>query len=487
MTVEEYLWRSVRETPEQAAVSDRTERLTWSELGSRVAESAGGLAGLGVGPGDRVVLLAAPRVGTVVLLWAVLELGAVLVPLHPGLTAPQIAHVVTDCQACLVVTDGQHAADCGAGRPVIPLDELPRAGQAWPTGRPAVGEDDTALLIYTSGTTGNPKGVICPHRQVCAAVEAIGSCLGYRGDDVIACRLPIAFDYGLYQFLLAARVGAEVLVLDPVEDIGMLRLLAARRVSVLPLVPSLARMLITLHRHRPVPTALRLVTNTGARMAPALMEDFLGCFPGVRYVSMYGMTECKRVSVLPAEEWAEAPESVGRAIPGDEILILDGDGEPVPTGQVGEIVVRGSTVMNGYWGVPMDEQDRYRPAPGGGLELHTGDRGRLDGTGRLYFVGRDDDIVKRHGARISLNEIEAAAEQVDGVESAVALHPSGPAEELTVCFTGRASPQTLGARLAERLDPARRPTRLVRLEAIPLTRNAKPDRRLLESSGHAGS
>ncbi|WP_377173001.1 class I adenylate-forming enzyme family protein [Propionibacterium acidifaciens] len=481
MVVQELLWDSVRNRPDRPAVSDRTERLRWSELGARVAATADELTDLGVRPGDRVVALAGPCVRTVVLMWAVLELGAVFVPLHPGLTRMQVDHVVNDCDARVVVADGPAGAPLAGGRRVIDLADLPRVGAAPRPRRATTSENGPALLIYTSGTTGNPKGVVCPHRQVRAAVESIGSCLGYRSDDVIACRLPLAFDYGLYQLLLAADCGAEVVIVSAAEDVRLLRIIVERGVTVVPLVPSLARMLIALHRHRPVGTVLRLVTNTGARMAPALMEEFLERFPRVQYASMYGMTECKRISILPTNEWRAHPESVGRAIPGDEILILDENGEPVGTGHPGEIVVRGRTVMSGYWGVPMEAQDRYRRAPDGSVELHTGDRGRLDDTGRLFFMGRNDDIVKRHGIRISLNEIESAAERVEGVDAAVALHPSGPSESLTLCFTGPADPDSLGITLEEFLDQARAPDRIIRMDSIPLTHNAKPDRRQLEN------
>lgn len=482
MAVQEFLWNSVRIRPDQAAVRDRFEQLSWSELGSRVTALACGLTGLGAGSGDRIVVLARPCAQTVALMWATLEIGAVFVPLHPESTTTQVSHVVDDCDARIIVTADRQGDvhDCGSGRLVIGLGDLPNTGGGVRRRSVAVAQDDPALLIYTSGTTGRPKGVVCPHRQVSAAVGSIAACLGYRSDDVIACRLPLAFDYGLYQLLLAAECGAEAVVITAAEDIHLLRIMTEQEVTVVPLVPSLARMLITLHRRRPTETALRLVTNTGARMPPALMEEFLSRFPQAEYVSMYGMTECKRISILPPDEWRAHPESVGRAIPGDTVLILGEDGAPVEAGIPGEIVVRGTTVMDGYWGIPMEEQDRYRVAPGGTRELHTGDQGYLDENGLLYFIGRTDDIVKRHGVRLSLNEVESAAEQIDGVEAAVALHPFGPSETLTLCFTGSIGPEALGIGLPRLLDPARAPNRIIRLDSIPLTTNAKPDRRRLE-------
>jgi acyl-coenzyme A synthetase/AMP-(fatty) acid ligase len=198
------------------------------------------------------------------------------------------------------------------------------------------------------------------------------------------------------------------------------------------------------------------------------------------------MTECKRISILDPVEYAERPDSVGRPIPGDQVRIVDGDQRDLGPDEVGEIVVRGATVMAGYWRIPLEEQDRYVRRADGLLELHTGDQGYLDEEGRLYFVGRNDDMIKRRGIRMGLTEIEDAAEQVPGVTAAVALRPESEDGPLHLGVQTGLSAQEIRVHLARRLDRARMPDLITRIDAVPLTANGKPDRaaakRLIDTS-----
>ena len=332
------------------------------------------------------------------------------------------------------------------------------------------------MLIYTSGTTGLPKGIMCPHRQVATAARIVHDCLGYRTDDVILCRLPLSFDYGLYQILMSAISGSAVVLRDGgAQDRNLVRDIARHGVTVVPVVPSMASMLITLQRRDQLPTIVRLFTNTGARLAPETANQLLASFPGSRYASMYGMTECKRISILPVEEYETHPDSVGRALPSTHVEIVDAQGVPVPAGEHGEITVSGPTVMNGYWQVPNSPSGRFRPS-GHGLTLFTGDRGWMDEEGRLYLLGRDDEIVKHHGIRISLQEIEIAAEAAPGVDAVIALKPASDSAPIEIAYCGSTSPENLARHLETVLDRARRPQFIHQLQQFPLTRNGKPNR-----------
>lgn len=483
MLVTDHFRVSVHARPDHAAIVDGDTTLTWADLDAAVRQARTWLTLEGVEAGDRVVFCAPPDATMVVLLWATLEHGAVFVPLHEDLTADQTAYVARNCDARLVITTPVIAAQLHlpVHQQVVPDPDSWRRVRADPYDLPPAAKldgDDLALLIYTSGTTGQPKGVVCPHRQVAAAAEAIGTCLGYRADDVVLCRLPLSFDYGLYQLLLAVRVGATVVLRGRAADRALLRDMVEHGVTVVPLVPSLARMLTVLQQHRPTATRVRLFTNTGARLSPPVVADLLDAFPAAAYASMYGMTECKRISILPPGEYASHPDSVGYAIPGDEVLIMAEDGTELAAGVTGEIVVRGATVMAGYWGVAPGQQDRYRYTAAG-PQLHTGDQGFVDTDGRLYFVGRNDDIIKRHGIRISLHEIEDVAEQHLGVTAAIALKPVTEDGPLVLVHTGTAS--DLAGHLAAHLDRARRPSSVLAIDAIPLTGNGKPDRAALQS------
>lgn len=460
------------------AVIDADGRLSYRQLSTAVDQAAGWLQTQGVSAGQRVLYAGGNHRAFLAMLYATLRIGAIFVPVSPELTDAQVSHIVEDCTPALAVCSP--GAGEGAGH-TVEADrawlEIQRAMGAPAGSGAAVPDDSPAILIYTSGTTGRPKGVVCPHQQVVAAVRAVQSCLGYRGDDVVLCRVPLSFDYGLYQALLCALSGATLVLAGRGEDIRLLELIERHAVTVVPLVPSLAHMLAMLQRRFRRSAKVRLFTNTGARPGRAVMAELLRAFPGSQFASMYGMTECKRISILPPRQYAVYPDSVGPAIPGDQIRIVDGDkhtlGRPYETG---EIVVWGATVMAGYWGVPVAAQKRFLPRPDGSLELHTGDQGYLDESGRLYFVGRDDDMVKRRGVRISLAEIEHAAERIPGVTAAVALRPDPDDGPLQLVVIAALPPQEIRARLTQVLDPARLPSQITPVDALPLTPNGKPDR-----------
>lgn len=475
MPVSDLFARARAERPGHIALIDAEGPLTYAELGDRADRAAGWLRRQGVGAGDRIVHAGPGDRTFLALLWAALRIGAVFVPVHPDLTDDQTAHIVGDCTAALAICP---PAAGTAARATVEVEraarEIPQAPADFVGAEPA--DDAVALLIYTSGTTGRPKGVVCPHRQILAAVRAVNDRLGYRADDVVLCRLPLSFDYGLYQALLCALTGSTLVLADRGGDLALMRAVDRHGVTVVPLVPSLAQILTLLQKKLRRPTKVRLFTNTGARPSHAVMGELLDAFPGSVFASMYGMTECKRISVLDPALYADHPDSVGRAIPGDHIRIVGPDRRTLPPGEVGEIVVWGETVMAGYWGIPLERQSRYVRRADGSLELHTGDQGRLDADGLLYFVGRDDDMIKRRGVRMGLSEIEHAAERVPGVQAAVAPRPADEGEPLLLAVQTALTPHEVRTALARHLDPARLPDRIVPLETVPLTANGKPDR-----------
>ncbi|MET8248148.1 class I adenylate-forming enzyme family protein [Streptomyces sp. NPDC005202] len=475
MLVSDLFERRRADRGDHPAVIDSEGPLGYGELGEAVDRAVGWLRGQGVTAGERVVYAGGNDRAFLALFYATLRIGAVFVPVHPDLTDIQLGHIVGDCSAALAICSP------GAGQQARRTAEV---AQAWQEVQQApaddfaadIPDDGVAMLIYTSGTTGRPKGVVCPHRQMLASVEAINACLGYRADDVVLCRLPLSFDYGLYQALLCALTGGTLVLAERAGDVSLLRVIERHGVTVVPLVPSLAQILTLLQRKLQRPTKVRLFTNTGARPGRAVMSELLDAFPGSVFASMYGMTECKRISILDPAEYATHPDSVGRPIPGDHVRIVDGDGHTLGPREVGEIVVWGATVMAGYWGVPLEQQQRYVRRADGTLELHTGDQGYLDEDGRLYFVGRDDDMIKRRGIRLGLTEIEDAAERISGVTAAVALRPESEDSPLHLVVQSTLTPEEIRTHLALRLDRARMPDRITLIDAVPLTANGKPDR-----------
>ncbi|MFI0982051.1 class I adenylate-forming enzyme family protein [Streptomyces sp. NPDC021093] len=487
--------------PAATAVRDDSGAWSYAELADASRTVAARLRGSwGIAPGDRVVLRLGNRREFVALYYGVLRAGAVAVPLNPELKAFVLKGVLADAAPALVVLDPaetepvrEAVAACGA-RALAPaelLDGPPpdsatgaHPHEAGAPGRPSA--DAIAQLIYTSGSTSAPKGVVCTHRHVVFAARAIARRLGYGPRDVVLAALPLSFDYGLYQLLLAAIGGCEVVLADAAAPVRVLSVLRERRVTVVPVVPSLAEMLCRLAARGTPPEHVRLFTNTGAALPGPTIEALRSGFPGSAVVAMYGITECKRVTIAEPDADRERPGSVGLPLDGTTVEVLDERGRALPPGEVGEIVVGGPHVMAGYWNAPGQTARRYRPDPSTGrTRLHTGDHGRLDADGHLYISGRLDDQFKRRGVRMSTPEIEAAALDVPGVRAAAALPPRDRLD-LRLVVTGE---DGLTARevldgLEQRLEAAKVPADCRVIARMPLTPNGKTDRKALETDAH---
>lgn len=463
--------------PDAQALRRADRRWTYAELRGRSLAAAGALARHGVGRGDRVLVLDDNDMETVALVHAASRLGAASVVVSARTRPYLLSHILTDCapSAVLAGTEALARARELARVPVLDLAELPASAEWTPGERPL--STDPVSLIYTSGSTSLPKAVVSTHQQVRSAVAAIAGQLGYRADDVVLCCLPLAFDYGLYQAHLSCAAGAT-LVLGTGQDsaAGLLRRLVEDRVTVLPLVPSLALTLAGLAGRRgAVLPPLRMVTNTGAALVPAVAARLRAALPGVAVVGMFGLTECKRVAIAEPDLDLTRPGAVGRALPGTEILVVGDDGEPAAPGVAGELLVRGPHVMAGYWNAPELTAARFRRDHLGRTTLHTGDRCRIDADGYLYFVGRGDDVYKQNGFRVSAAEVEAAACDIPGVRLAAALVPEGetPAR---LAVTGDITPEVLAKELRVRMEDGKVPPVCRVLDALPLTTNGKVDR-----------
>ncbi|MGN9910036.1 class I adenylate-forming enzyme family protein [Phytohabitans sp. LJ34] len=467
-------------TPDRLALVSDRDRLTYRQLAARTHTAAAWLRERGVRRGDRVLLVAANSADLVCAVYATSRLGAAFVVVNNETKPFHLSHILRDAEPALVLTDDPARIPAEPAVPVAELAALPAAEPAAePVRWPGI-STDVACLIYTSGSTAAPKGVVSPHRTMRFAVDAIAGRLDLRGDDVIGTYLPLSFDYALYQIFLAARAGATLALGDPGQvGPGLLSRLERWRVTVLPLVPSLAGALLRLARRDGATrlSALRSVTNTGARLAPETIDALRDQFPGVAVYAMFGLTECKRVAILDPAELDTRRGSVGRPLPDTECLVVDGDGRVLPPGETGELVVRGPHVMAGYWRAPEQTARRFRPF-GSGTEraLFTGDMCALDEDGYLYFRGRFDDVYKSRGHRVSTLEVEAAALHVPGVAEAAVVPPADDAEGARLFVTGTADSGAVLAGLRERLEPAKVPDSVRVLDRLPLSTNRKVDR-----------
>jgi amino acid adenylation domain-containing protein len=468
--------------PGRPAIRHAEGTWTYAELRDRSLRLAAWLASRGVGRGDRVVVQAANHPQPVALLYAASRLGAIFTHLHPGAQPYQLRHVLADCDPALVIAGPEclAAARASAAADVCCLHDLPAGGgpgrvAAGPPARPS----DPAGLIYTSGSTAMPKAVVAPHARMLFAARAIQERLRYRQDDAVFCAVPLSFDYGLYQILLCGLAGAQ-LVLAGAGEAGpaLLATLARERVTVAPLVPAMAGTLARLlRRGGPPGTGLRLITTTGAAMPAATLSQLRAGLPGLRVQVMFGLTECKRVSIAEPDGDLARPGSYGRPLDGTDAYAADHAGRRLPPGQTGELMVRGPHVMAGYWRAPELTARRFAVGDDGTPVLRTGDLCSFDGDGYLYFAGRIDQTYKCRGLRVSAAEVEAAALDVPGVTAAAVLAPSGTRPGALLAVTGEVTPSQVIKELTTRLEDFKVPAACHVLTAMPLTAHGKTDRK----------
>ncbi len=350
-TIHALLDAAVEEAPDAPAIRDADGRWTYRELDAAGRAFARWLRGQGIGRGDRVVVQLPTSRELAAMFYGTSRTGAVFVPLNPAMKEFHLRSVVGNAEPKLVLTDA-------AGAPVLrrispaPVHDMADVRPALaPAGEDAdgppeepVAADDLAVLIYTSGSTAAPKAVMCPHAQVTFACRALTEVLGYRPDDVVFCRFPMSWDYGLCKVLMTCVARCEIVLADGESDFRLLQRMRETGVTVVPIVPSLATMIVRLAGRdaQPVPP-VRMFTNTGAALPQSTIDALRTHFPGTRVVRQYGQTEAKRITVMPPEADQGRPDSVGLPLPGTRVLILDDDGSPLPAGDVGRSSPPGRT------------------------------------------------------------------------------------------------------------------------------------------------
>ena len=434
--------------PNKLALVCDGERLTYSELDARVNQLAGLLRMRGVSCGERVALFLDNGTELVVSVLATLRIGAVFMPVNALTKYDKLTFMLNDARASALIT---HAALSGIWRHalaanstirtcvVVDADEMPDKDAAperclpYPPSKQIVPDtevdaqsidQDLAAIIYTSGSTGNPKGVMLTHLNMVSAARSVSSYLNLSQNDIILCALPLAFDYGLYQLLMSMKVGATlVLERSFTFPIKVLERMAEESVTVFPGVPTMFSLLMNLNGLKTFDlSSLRMITNTAAALSEEHIRRLRALFPQATLFSMYGLTECKRVTYLPPDQLDIRPTSVGRGMPNEEVWLVNDAGERLPNGSTGELVIRGSNVMRGYWENPVETGKRLKPGPNEGeMVLYSGDLFRTDSEGWLYFVARRDDIIKSRGEKVSPREVENAIYSLEGVLDAVVV------------------------------------------------------------------
>jgi long-chain acyl-CoA synthetase len=508
--IEDYLTVSAQKFGDKVGLVAGGRRLTFAELDALSDRIAHALRSGGLARGDRVLVFMDNCWEAVVSIFAVLKAGAVLSPVNPSTKADKLAYVAGDCRAAAILTQARLlpvAAEAVRSCPSVKLTMVANAGKMGvPDGcvsfevaceteaaalppHPGINLD-LAMLIYTSGSTGFPKGVMMTHQNIDAAATSITTYLGNTSDDIILAVLPISFDYGLYQVLMAVKLGAT-LVLEKSFAFpqAILNRITQENVTGFPLVPTMAALLLQMKDLKPgqYPT-LRYITNTAAALPPAHIARLQELFPTTTLFSMYGLTECKRCTYLPPAHLTTRPGSVGIAIPGTEAYVVDDDGAALPFGSTGELVIRGPHVMKGYWENPEATAKALRPGPlPQEMVLYTGDLFRTDEEGFLYFVGRKDDIIKTRGEKVSPKEVENVLYALAGVREAAVVGVPDPVLGLAIkAVVALETFSTLSAtdvirHCARNLEDFMVPKHVEFRDQLPKSENGKIARRQIEA------
>ncbi len=495
--------------------------LDYGILSKEVTRFANGLLSLGLQRGERVAIYLEKRFETVIASFGAPASGGVFVPLNPLLKAEQVSYILRDCNVRILVTSSERLAllketlpTCHDLRHIVVLDSdepLPIIC-ALNTVRwsdildapPATGhrviDTDMLGILYTSGSTGKPKGVVLSHRNMVAGAKSVASYLENRPDDTLLAALPLSFDAGFSQLTTAFHSGARVVLLNYLLPRDILKAIDREKVSGLTAVPPLYIQLAQLDWPESITEHLRYFANTGGRMPRETLGALRHQLPKAKPFLMYGLTEAFRSTYLPPEEVDRRPDSIGKAIPNAEILVLREDGSPCSPNEPGELVHRGALVGMGYWNDPEKTAERYKPlpihAPGreAGLVLpeiavFSGDTVRKDEEDFLYFIGRRDEMMKTSGYRVSPTEVEEILYATKQVGECVAFGVDNDrlGQAIQVIATpplgGRLDPDALLSECRARMPAYMVPSGIaVREGPLPRNPNGKIDRKALSTA-----
>ncbi len=506
---------SAKRSPNSTALKCRGHAMTYLELADLQAKFAGALVGCGVARGSRVGVLLSKSFEFVGSVFGASRAGATFVPINPILKPAQIGHILRDCSARVLVVSGDRyrllkdeLGQCPAIERVVVVGDFiddKDESRSWSTlawsdfvesarfSGWSTSDNDVASILYTSGSTGKPKGVVLSHRNMVSGAISVASYLQNRSDDRLLAVLPFSFDAGFSQLTTAFHVGACAVLLDYLLPNEVVRMLREERITGLTAVPPLYAQLTEQNWPDGIDGHLRYFATTGGRMPREILSRLRTRVPSATPYLMYGLTEAFRSTYLPPEQVDLRPDSIGIAIPNQEVLVLNGEGRPCAPNEPGELVHRGSTVGLGYWNDPDRTAERFRPLPSSFSEgtvpetaVFSGDIVYKDADGYLYFVGRRDDMIKSSGYRISPTEIEEVAYDSGLLAEAAAIGLEHPKLGQAVVLVAVPSSETgvdedsLTRLFRAKLPPYMVPVRIqLREEPLPRNPNGKIDRRVL--------
>jgi acyl-CoA ligase (AMP-forming) (exosortase A-associated) len=462
----------------------RDRLYSYEELNLRIGRLAAWLAGQGFDAGDRVATWLGKGEIACLMPLAAVRAGLVHVPINPLLKAAQVMHIMTDSGARLLITNMARGGNFTFVDEKVVLEHLADLqAPAMPPLDIGTHPDTLAAILYTSGSTGRPKGVMLSHANLALGAVSVAQYLKLQPDDKTLAVLPLSFDYGQNQLLSTWRAGGCVVPLDYLTARDVIKACAKHNITTLAAVPPLWVQLAEQDWPAEATKSIRRLTNSGGALTPTLVKMLRSIFCSKTEIyAMYGLTEAFRSTYLDPSLIDANPTSMGQAIPFAEIMVVSPDGSEAATDQPGELVHAGPLVAHGYWQDEVRTAERFRPAPQfsryKGMAVWSGDTVRRDVDGLLYFVGREDAMIKTSGNRVSPTEIEEAAVESGLVAEACALGRKDErlGEAIILFVRGSGDDVGLKAYLKTALPNFMQPAEVIWLEVLPKSANGKLDR-----------
>ena len=489
-----YLTENAARFPEKTAIIFQDHALSYAECLSSARKFAQFLRKNSLQRGDRVVVASGNCIETIIAFWGTLLADGVISIIDATQSFEKIAYILSDAAASVFVGKNlpQYEFLETATNSLLSIDVanfpaiLNSCVESYT--QPKQLDIDLASIIYTSGSTGEPKGVMLTHRNMLAASQSINHYLHNTAQDKVISALPLSFDYGLYQMILMIAVGGTlILEADFLLPSQLLKKISRYQATAVPVVPSMVQLLKQFQTKKSFDvSSVRYTSNTGAALHLNHIQDLQTLFPQAKIFSMYGLTECKRCTYLPPQDIERKPDSIGIPIPNTEMWIVDEDGNRLAANQLGEIVVRGQTVMKGYLNKAEATAKKMKPGllPGEHI-LHTGDYGMMDEEGYFYFYGRADEVIKSRGLKVSPKEIEMIINKHPDIQesAAVAIDHAQYGQAIVLFVDSATSNAThlLEQYCKTNLAQHQQPIEIIHFPHLPKTTNGKIDKKVLKA------
>ncbi len=499
--LQNFLGNAVKSFADKPAVVMAGKEFSFKKIDSESTNMAAYLQHAGIKRGDRIVILLGNTIDTIISFWAILKCGAVVIPVGMELKPDKISYILQDSSAAALVTTGAIVQEnysmleqSSLRKIVISENDTKFNGDIYESIEVALETNsviksvhnisvDLAAIIYTSGSTGEPKGVMLTHDNMIAATNSLNAYLEYNYSDKVLCALPLSFDYGLYQMIMSISKGATLLLEKEFTwPIFLLKTITQQGATVLPAVPTMIMMLYEQNKKSKLDlSGIRAVTNTGAALTETNIEMTKILFPDSKIFSMYGLTECKRCTYLPPEDILKKPNSVGIAIPNTELWLVNDENKKITKpNEIGQLVIRGATVMKGYWNKPEKTAEKLKEGNFLGEKvLYTGDYCSLDEDGYLYFKGRMDHMIKSRGIKVSPKEVEDYISAMQEVQAVLVMGvPDDDYGEVLFVFVvlndnERVDKEEVIKRCKQDLESYKVPEYVSFIDAMPKTPNGK--------------